>query len=767
MKDLEYFKKKVIKILKEKESAESKNVKKSIDNYINSLLHFDTMSSIEKSGYGVGTVRVWRGKKYKKVSQNPTKWVRIYDSVDRGAKSSMTRLINKADSCKSIEELYQFCMSNHAIFKDANGVDLPIMDELRAAVDEKKKRLENGDTSSIRPEKKPAAKNETKKEPASKKSREDFKNEYKNEIKNDKEFYNQIKAEIKQLPVPQIGETLNKYHDAKMREFKAKGIDVTAGPEVDGFVDAIAEVAKEIRDEQKKEESEAEKHQNRSDAMKGNQNAKKDGVAEEEPEKEKSNDVESVKTEIKKVEKLFDEYITGYNHGAGYWLRAKKGDDVHSKAFMRAKGIPYLVKAKEALEAEGYKMPEIPQVLLDKLAEYQKLNAEDTSYFKTAGDKSLSGIKQSMLDDLIEAFKKPLQEKYKELKDKLPKVEDGSPKNNPPVAGKTNEEHAELFDSIRDDSGNTILTYNGKPYAKITGYGSLGDQKKMVQAAGMDSKAQIDYVRNENDWNSYWIGIDSSLKKYGEKKIKELANTPITSDEEFYSKLEAICNESYKDYGYLLRAVSQHEYNKIITEKAKKLAEKYSDNNNAINDIDLPVDPKDMDEAESIIGRKVSAIAGRSDTYGKSLYRAELKKMIESRIRNNPGIARAMLVYIKNYQKENNVVIFTPKNEIWDELPKLNANAMNAVMNGEEETKTGTSGELYSGDDVSSVVEDKDMGRYQITFNGKPDADVRTLLKQNGFRWAPSLGVWQCYNTANGERSLARVAEKLGWKKNS
>jgi hypothetical protein len=57
------------------------------------------------------------------------------------------------------------------------------------------------------------------------------------------------------------------------------------------------------------------------------------------------------------------------------------------------------------------------------------------------------------------------------------------------------------------------------------------------------------------------------------------------------------------------------------------------------------------------------------------------------------------------------------------------------------------------------------FARYQITFNGKPDYDTRTILKQNGFRWAPSLGVWQRYNTGNGERALGRVAEKLGWKK--
>lgn len=53
----------------------------------------------------------------------------------------MTRLIHKAESCKTAEELYQFCMSNHALFQDENGVDLPIMDKLRAAIDIQKEKL--------------------------------------------------------------------------------------------------------------------------------------------------------------------------------------------------------------------------------------------------------------------------------------------------------------------------------------------------------------------------------------------------------------------------------------------------------------------------------------------------------------------------------------------------------------------------------------------------------------------------------------------------
>ena len=59
------------------------------------------------------------------------------------------------------------------------------------------------------------------------------------------------------------------------------------------------------------------------------------------------------------------------------------------------------------------------------------------------------------------------------------------------------------------------------------------------------------------------------------------------------------------------------------------------------------------------------------------------------------------------------------------------------------------------------AVENTEAMRYQIVFDGKPDAEVRTLLKSNGFKWAPSQGAWQRQITENGKWALNRVVEKL------
>lgn len=54
------------------------------------------------------------------------------------------------------------------------------------------------------------------------------------------------------------------------------------------------------------------------------------------------------------------------------------------------------------------------------------------------------------------------------------------------------------------------------------------------------------------------------------------------------------------------------------------------------------------------------------------------------------------------------------------------------------------------------------MEKECIVFDGKPDEAIRSTLKSNGFRWAPSQGAWQRQLTSNGKYALRKVIEELG-----
>lgn len=70
----------------------------------------------------------------------------------------------------------------------------------------------------------------------------------------------------------------------------------------------------------------------------------------------------------------------------------------------------------------------------------------------------------------------------------------------------------------------------------------------------------------------------------------------------------------------------------------------------------------------------------------------------------------------------------------------------------------GTSEQEYK---TFRVVENSDIMRYQIFFDGKPEVEIRDLLKSNGFKWAPSQMAWQRQITANGKYAFDNVVEKL------
>lgn len=59
--------------------------------------------------------------------------------------------------------------------------------------------------------------------------------------------------------------------------------------------------------------------------------------------------------------------------------------------------------------------------------------------------------------------------------------------------------------------------------------------------------------------------------------------------------------------------------------------------------------------------------------------------------------------------------------------------------------------------DGGKVVVNQSMNRLQIVFDDRPDEGLRSELKGEGFRWAPSQGAWQRQLTDNAMRAARRI----------
>ena len=143
MKDSEYFKKELIKILDKKEREEKAEIKKSL------AFTMDMLVEKSSSGYPIGTIREWKGKKYQKIA--PGKWRRKYSNEEKGIRMSIAALKKAIDKCSTSQELLNLVLQNRDRFADDNGRPLPIVKELSEYVSSKNDKIESSGKNKIKP----------------------------------------------------------------------------------------------------------------------------------------------------------------------------------------------------------------------------------------------------------------------------------------------------------------------------------------------------------------------------------------------------------------------------------------------------------------------------------------------------------------------------------------------------------------------------------------------------------------------------------------
>lgn len=104
----------------------------------------------------------------------------------------------------------------------------------------------------------------------------------------------------------------------------------------------------------------------------------------------------------------------------------------------------------------------------------------------------------------------------------------------------------------------------------------------------------------------------------------------------------------------------------------------------------------------------------------------------------------------------------------WADVPYLpylltnnNANIKRTRDRLESLKKVKEAGSQETECEFCKVVENTEIMRIQLIFDGKPEPQVRDILKSNGFKWAPSQGAWQRQLTNNAKYALKRVLEEL------
>ena len=733
-----------------------------------SLAVFEIM---QKAAFPVGTIREWKGKKYIKTA--PGKWMRKYDkSGGRGFNRALKNVMRKMEAAETPEELYAIIMQNASRFRDENGKMLPEVQQLHDLSQKKQGEKENkGNQGKISPKKdtledKKESKTEEKNIATKGKFATDKQIDYVTEISNKKTFNRE-----KMLTKPVV--TVQKYANSRVEDFKGS---------IDEFIEYMADRQDGISlDEIGKEWS---KLINHNVARKIFEDYKNKNLV--------INDdgyfVEN-KTEEKQG-KLPSGYVTD--------LSIEKQGELNKllKEHFKNEGMSGMDIADAVDNAMDSKISDLEEIYNKnkKVKEFLMNVDSDSSSFKLSDiyDRNVHDeMKKVQSFDEAKNVIKQIADNYGPTEKGRKLLENFMSYNvggSSPIYDKVYEHfgisYNDLdadFDAAKDKilklaSGKKDVTkedkkiQQGKDDFEQKYREGLENEDKNFQKQNSETQKEIsDTINSYYDEMLEWTDwrTTSQIKKYGEKRLQELVSKIDRDIDGFKNRLiqkateELEKNPDKKDE--IISAVKDAVYTKAYYINLSKKAEKKLDTMQKNKMDDLPVDPKDKQEAISIIGSDVNRILTGSDPYGNA--KQTLADKIKRRFRNNPGVCRAMLVYIREKQKESGKTIFTEKNSIWNLLPKLNENAKESQAKGESETKTGVSGNIYSGDDGTTIVENKDWGRYQIALPGKPNRETITKLKQNGFRWSPSTKTWVGYNTANGERKMHEVAEFLGLKK--
>lgn len=129
----------------------------------------------------------------------------------------------------------------------------------------------------------------------------------------------------------------------------------------------------------------------------------------------------------------------------------------------------------------------------------------------------------------------------------------------------------------------------------------------------------------------------------------------------------------------------------------------------------------------------VSSIYGKVETYAK---------------RGDVAMVEKAIAYVRELNKQSSIITERHKFFKLDEMAKAVCEAQEVRSNKEDAEI------LFDG---GRVIKNYSEDRVQIVFDTKPQPDVISNLKHNGFRWSPRFSAWQRQLTNNAYYAVTRV----------
>ncbi len=97
-------------------------------------------------------------------------------------------------------------------------------------------------------------------------------------------------------------------------------------------------------------------------------------------------------------------------------------------------------------------------------------------------------------------------------------------------------------------------------------------------------------------------------------------------------------------------------------------------------------------------------------------------------------------------------------------LKNNNANIKSTKARIEQLKKTKAEGDTATECEFFTIKENSEEMRIQLYFEDKPEADIRDILKHNGFKWSPKNVCWQRQLNNNGRYAVKSVVKALNEK---